>query len=315
MKPADSSSGARGTAPLLRLVRDPEPGSPAEVTEPATVYMTYAVPEPAAPERALPEPGAPAEHAMPEEGAPSERAVSERAAPSQEPAASEEPVTHYLPVEHLLARREAELAPRPAAGAPPTGTPPEWPEDSIELPEPWWARAWQRLRRRLRERLPQRTPSAPARSEAMGDAFDPTREAPLSTGARWLVAFAQLSTVSKLSVLLLPLVASLFLVVALSSPRSKPGTAAAPAAAASAASPARPSAAPTRPSAPAPLQYDQRLTLQRAAADALAEGRYEAAIALYRRMAELEPNHPAYGQAVRILEERLSGGHGERPAP
>lgn len=50
---------------------------------------------------------------------------------------------------------------------------------------------------------------------------------------------------------------------------------------------------------------DTRVTLQRAAADVLAQGRYAEALVLYRRLLEREPNNKAYAEVARILEERL----------
>lgn len=48
-------------------------------------------------------------------------------------------------------------------------------------------------------------------------------------------------------------------------------------------------------------------TLQRAAADAVAEGNAAAALTLYRKLAAAEPDVPAYRAATRILEERVRG--------
>ncbi|MGC4093340.1 MAG: hypothetical protein QM756_36700 [Polyangiaceae bacterium] len=61
--------------------------------------------------------------------------------------------------------------------------------------------------------------------------------------------------------------------------------------------------------APAALelpQLDARLTLQRAAADTLAEGRYADALLLYRKLAESEPENRAYAQVIKTLEQRAA---------
>lgn len=79
---------------------------------------------------------------------------------------------------------------------------------------------------------------------------------------------------------------------------SRSVTAAAPAATATAPGPARPA-----PSARAASGK----TLQRAAADAVAEGNAAAALALYKQLAAAEPHVPAYRAATRILEERVRG--------
>jgi hypothetical protein len=56
---------------------------------------------------------------------------------------------------------------------------------------------------------------------------------------------------------------------------------------------------------PADVPVDSRVTLQRAAADVVAQGRYPEALVLYRRLREHEPDNQAYAEIVRILEERL----------
>ena len=53
------------------------------------------------------------------------------------------------------------------------------------------------------------------------------------------------------------------------------------------------------------VSVDPRVTLQRAAADVLAEGRYPEALVLYRRLVEAEPNNQNYAEVVRLLEQRL----------
>lgn len=47
------------------------------------------------------------------------------------------------------------------------------------------------------------------------------------------------------------------------------------------------------------------VTLQRAAADATAEARYDVALELYRYLAHTEPNDPAFVQLCRVLEQRV----------
>jgi len=72
--------------------------------------------------------------------------------------------------------------------------------------------------------------------------------------------------------------------------------------------PARPTTAPMS-TAPAAQSASARLpngkSLQRAAADAMAEGNAAAALALYKKLAAAEPHVPAYRAAARILEERV----------
>jgi len=53
------------------------------------------------------------------------------------------------------------------------------------------------------------------------------------------------------------------------------------------------------------VSVDPRVTLQRAAADVLAEGRYAEALVLYRQLVAAEPNNQNYGEVVRLLEQRL----------
>jgi len=65
--------------------------------------------------------------------------------------------------------------------------------------------------------------------------------------------------------------------------------------------PTRVAPAPTPGVAPGP-----HTTLQRAAADVLAEGRYAEALILYRQLAESEPENPAYAEVVQILEHRIA---------
>jgi hypothetical protein len=76
-------------------------------------------------------------------------------------------------------------------------------------------------------------------------------------------------------------------------------------ASAAAATSSRPLEAPRAMALPADVPVDSRVTLQRAAADVVAQGRYPEALVLYRRLREQEPNNKAYAEIVRILEERL----------
>jgi len=55
-------------------------------------------------------------------------------------------------------------------------------------------------------------------------------------------------------------------------------------------------------------------TLQRAAVDAVVEGRYDAALGLYRRLAGDDPSRQAYRDAVNVLAARLAEARG-RPPP
>lgn len=57
--------------------------------------------------------------------------------------------------------------------------------------------------------------------------------------------------------------------------------------------------------AEAEVNVDARVTLQRAAADIVAQGRYGEALVLYRKLAQREPGNKSYVEIVRILEERL----------
>lgn len=68
--------------------------------------------------------------------------------------------------------------------------------------------------------------------------------------------------------------------------------------------------APSAPAAQTPVANVRAATgktLQRAAADAVAEGNAAAALSLYRKLAAKEPQVPAYRAATRILEERVRG--------
>jgi hypothetical protein len=56
-------------------------------------------------------------------------------------------------------------------------------------------------------------------------------------------------------------------------------------------------------------------TLQRAAADIVAEGRYAEALPLYRELAKNEPENSAYAQVVQILEHRIATATKLDPAP
>jgi hypothetical protein len=66
--------------------------------------------------------------------------------------------------------------------------------------------------------------------------------------------------------------------------------------------------------APTPLPVvssDPRVTLQRTAADVVAEGRYQEALAIYRKLAASEPDTRAYTEIVQILEHRLAARKGK----
>ena len=56
-------------------------------------------------------------------------------------------------------------------------------------------------------------------------------------------------------------------------------------------------------------------TLQRAAADMVAEGRYAEALPLYRELAKSEPENAAYAEVVQILEHRIATATKLEPAP
>jgi hypothetical protein len=49
---------------------------------------------------------------------------------------------------------------------------------------------------------------------------------------------------------------------------------------------------------------DSQITLQRAAVDAIAEGRYSVAAQLYGTLAQAHPGNLAYREAARVLSER-----------
>jgi hypothetical protein len=80
----------------------------------------------------------------------------------------------------------------------------------------------------------------------------------------------------------------------------------------------RPSLTPAPPAAPegsapagaalpqaAAVVLKPHATLQRAAADVIAEGRYAEALPLYRQLAESEPDNAAYAEVVQILARRI----------
>ena len=129
--------------------------------------------------------------------------------------------------------------------------------------------------------------------------------------ARWVSRWRALSPINRASVMLSPFallstVAFLWLEM---QPVENPtadssavtDTRAAPVA------PAKPTArapAPAASAMSAPAKTQNGKTLQRAAADAVAEGNTAAALKLYRELAAAEPNVAAYRAAVRILEER-----------
>ena len=57
-----------------------------------------------------------------------------------------------------------------------------------------------------------------------------------------------------------------------------------------------------------------RITLQRAATDLVAEGRYAEALPLYRQLAQSEPANSAYAEVVQILERRIAATTKAEPA-
>jgi hypothetical protein len=69
---------------------------------------------------------------------------------------------------------------------------------------------------------------------------------------------------------------------------------------------------PTAPAPPAPAPTAATVvlkpgtTVQRAAADVVAEGRYAEALPLYRQLAKSEPETSAYAEVVQILERRIA---------
>jgi hypothetical protein len=124
------------------------------------------------------------------------------------------------------------------------------------------------------------------------------------TGLRGRVA--RLSSISKLSLLMLPLLAALLIagsVVKKGRPAAGAQRASSMSSAAVVATPAPPGAA-QQAVVPAPgaQPLEPQDGLQRRAADAVAEGRYAAALELYRQLAAREPLMEAYPEAVRILE-------------
>ncbi|HET9957772.1 MAG TPA: hypothetical protein VFQ61_24910 [Polyangiaceae bacterium] len=64
-------------------------------------------------------------------------------------------------------------------------------------------------------------------------------------------------------------------------------------------------AAPLRGSANLPLKLAPGMTLERAAADAGAEGRYQVAVELYEELFRLHPDKPVFREAARVLARRL----------
>jgi hypothetical protein len=131
----------------------------------------------------------------------------------------------------------------------------------------------------------------------------PLRVGPLGQVVR---RFRALSAVSRLSVAMLVLLAVVFAAgrvvkrAAAAEPAGRaPAAVRVPVPSTAAAQPVRPGVAPRV--APAePLASG----LERRAADALAEGRDDAALALYRDLAARAPEQPAFREAVRLLERR-----------
>jgi tetratricopeptide (TPR) repeat protein len=76
-------------------------------------------------------------------------------------------------------------------------------------------------------------------------------------------------------------------------------------------------AAPTEVAPPpaAAVVLKPRITLQRAATDLVAEGRYPEALPLYRQLAKSEPENSAYAEVVQILERRIASTTKAEPAP
>jgi hypothetical protein len=131
----------------------------------------------------------------------------------------------------------------------------------------------------------------------------PLRVGPLGRVVR---RFRALSAVSRLSVAMLVLLAVVFAAgrvvkrAAAAEPAGRaPAAVRVPVPSTGAAQPVRsgvaPRVAPAEPLAPG---------LERRAADALAEGRDDAALALYRDLAARAPEQPAFREAVRLLERR-----------
>lgn len=60
------------------------------------------------------------------------------------------------------------------------------------------------------------------------------------------------------------------------------------------------------PAPPSPSGTALRVSLDRAASDAVIEGRYEAAADTYERLARATPTRPVYREAARILRQRLA---------
>jgi hypothetical protein len=188
------------------------------------------------------------------------------------PPRSDGVVTRFLPVEQLLSRAvEARTAPAAAQSSAP-------PPVAASFPH-----------------FPEIAPPV--------GADIPLRVGPLG---RVLRRFRAMSAVSRLSVAMLVLLA----VVLAAGRVVKRASAAEPAGRASAAvrAPAPPpGGAPLQQSAVAPQVAPAEplaAGLERRAADALAEGRDDAALALYRELAARAPDRPAFREAVRLLERR-----------
>ncbi|MFT3774696.1 MAG: hypothetical protein QM820_55805 [Minicystis sp.] len=123
-------------------------------------------------------------------------------------------------------------------------------------------------------------------------------------------------TQKALVILTCPLAASIYVIffdpIPGPAPPAPAGSVSAPLTSVSSTPPTDPIAVPTthlpdkaaKPSAPTSRSTDDKRTLQRRAADAVADGAFEEAARLYEELARAEPKVPAYAEAARILRTR-----------
>ncbi len=156
---------------------------------------------------------------------------------------------------------------------------------------------------------------APAGVAASVEALGEQRAEPpapaAAQGRDWLGRWRALPIPRRISLVLAPfaLLAVLKMMLLPRPGMEEPDSAPAAAPTSAALQAARPATAPV-PNAPQPppknvaAPVTKGKTLQRAAADAMAEGNTALALGLYKKLAAAEPNVPAYRAAVRILQDR-----------
>lgn len=164
---------------------------------------------------------------------------------------------------------------------------------------------------------PTRTSAGSSASAELAEGNQKPRIKASRLWSREVAWFKTQSLTRRISIVLFPFAlgsaASVFLgAPATSAPTTASRTAVAPAAslAQAAPSPEQTSTArvaeATEPAPTPSLPMGMQKSLQRQAADALAEGNYAAARTLYQSLVASEPNNAAYGAAVRLLDRRLA---------